>query len=255
MNPFLRLLACAATICIFNVDHAARAEVMSGLQISNPLAQRIIKRLSGKTQFGAWTVDVADSQKNYYAIAATMSLPDSDTNMRALLSVACIKKMPSVSLIFDGDRQQFSVPMPVLIVADNGAPQREMARAMTGRDAVGLFEIRAFLTVQFIRNASELTVSLPQMGKIWHFSLSGLAETIMYMKSPCYFSAQNLISESELTLLQIHLNLLGYNIPTDGEIGARMEEAILHLQKKYGLEETGQIDDPTYDLILRTTPH
>jgi hypothetical protein len=251
MKPFFRVLACVATIGVFNIAHTIRAQGISDLQINNPLAQRIVKRLLGKTQFDAWTVDVVGSRKNSYAIAATPSLPDSDAKRHALLGVNCINKAPSISVIFDGTRQQFSEPMSVLITSDNGAPQREIAMPMTGRDAIGVFGMRASMTVQSIRNANILTVFLPQTGRAWRFSLSGLAQTIIYMKNHCIFSAQDIIDKPEMTLIQVRLHQLGYNVPTNGEINNHMKEVIFKIQKKYGLKETGQIDDSTYDMILQ----
>lgn len=251
MSSLIRLIVFVISAFSFDISHVAIAQRISDLKIRNPLAQRIIKNLDGKTRFDAWTVNADHLGKNLYVMAATASLPASASNKPALLGVNCIHKVPSISLIFDKNSHQFNEPIPILITLDNRLPQQEIAMPITGRDAIGIFGVRALFTVYMMHSANIITISFPKIGESWRFSLLGLAEAIAYMESPCGFSAQHFIEDGEMGQVQFRLRQLGYNAPTNGIIDKKMKDVILQIQKEYGLKKTGQIDDATYDVILQ----
>ncbi|HEY0213537.1 MAG TPA: peptidoglycan-binding domain-containing protein [Paenirhodobacter sp.] len=222
------------------------------LVMANPLGQRLQKSLKGGRQFEEWTARSKRSGKNPYAFAVTAAIPSAGGNAeQALLAVSCILGQPSVSVIYDGKGMQFSEPMPVSIKFDEDLAEENVVVPLTGADAIGVFDFRAFLLIQAMQDKKVIEISLPEANEQWRFEISGLRSAITYMQDRCNLGFQVRVAQSEMTQIQTKLRRRGYDAPTNGYVDSQMKEVLKEIQSKHGLNESGLLDQKTYDLLLK----
>ncbi len=219
-------------------------------KIVNPIAQRLEVRLARGREIDGWTAYRNQrTGPGQYAIAATPGLETSATP--AMLMVSCIENQPAVSVVFDGRGEVLSALTRVDLRLDAQPVRESIASPLMGRDAFGIFDVRAALLIQDIRKSKSLEVSLPRQGQSWRFAVEGLDEAVEYMQDHCGFSYQINIVQSELAQVQMKLRLQGYDVPTTGYMDDQMKAATRDFQETYGLPETGRLDQRTYDLMLK----
>lgn len=246
-----RMALRAAFLSLGLASGAALAEQPGGeVAITNPIAQRLETRLKSGQAFGNWTAyRNKRSGKGQYSLAATTTVGTDGTP--AMLLISCVESQPAVSVIFDGEGRIMSGLTRIELQLDNQAATENLAAPLMGRDAVGIFDVRAFLLVQDVVKSKVLQVSLPAQGHEWRFGVGGLVDAIEYMQDQCRLSYQINIVQSELAQVQMQLRLKGYDMPTTGFLDDQMKAATRAFQKKFGLPETGRLDQRTYDLMLR----
>jgi peptidoglycan hydrolase-like protein with peptidoglycan-binding domain len=67
--------------------------------------------------------------------------------------------------------------------------------------------------------------------------------------------SQTDVQPGDVRQAQERLKEAGFNPgPTDGQLGAQTKEAIKEYQKAQGLPQTGQLDEPTRDLLMVQRP-
>jgi Putative peptidoglycan binding domain len=63
------------------------------------------------------------------------------------------------------------------------------------------------------------------------------------------------VQQGEIRQVQERLKEAGFNPgPTDGQLGAQTKDAIKQYQKAHGLPQSGQLDEPTRDLLMVQRP-
>jgi peptidoglycan hydrolase-like protein with peptidoglycan-binding domain len=63
------------------------------------------------------------------------------------------------------------------------------------------------------------------------------------------------MQQGDIRQVQERLKEAGFNPgPVDGQLGAQTREAIREYQKAHGLPQTGQLDEPTRDLLMAQKP-
>ncbi|RWR31069.1 peptidoglycan-binding protein [Sinirhodobacter populi] len=228
---------------------AAFAQPPEVVQIANPLAQRLETRLKTGRDFGDWTAyRNKRTGKGQYSLAATTAVGPDGTP--AMLLISCVESQPAVSVIFDGEGKIMPGLTRIELQLDNHPASGNLAAPLMGRDAVGIFDVRAFLLVQDMTKSRTMEVSLPGQAHSWRFGVEGLVDAIEYMQDQCRLSYQINIVQSELAQVQMQLRLKGYDMPATGLMDDQMKSATRAFQKKFGLPETGRLDQRTYDLML-----
>lgn len=60
--------------------------------------------------------------------------------------------------------------------------------------------------------------------------------------------------KDEVMLLEQQLRKLGYQVPTNGEFGPTVQQAVMHFQQSKGILATGVVDNTTWNLLVGRAP-